>query len=219
MTDASKSHSDRRADGQRQVGVGAAPWPSASAASSSTPTACRSIASCAFFPARPTPEEEARVPHALYGFVPASEAYSAGRLRARCRAQRSRRRAATGRRAHHRRRHRSLFQGAARGPLADPARSTTPCAIIGGPKPRGAVQRHCIAMLAQRDPTMAARLMPADTQRSCGRWRCLNSTGRSLAEWQRAAGPAGAGRSRDRRTPVLPDRSELRPAPMRASSA
>ena len=34
--------------------------------------------------ARPTPEEEKRVPHTLYGFVPASEAYSAGPLRARC---------------------------------------------------------------------------------------------------------------------------------------
>ena len=30
--------------------------------------------------ARPTPEEEKRVPHKLYGFVPASEAYSAGRF-------------------------------------------------------------------------------------------------------------------------------------------
>src|SRR5690606_16536036 len=29
--------------------------------------------------ARPTPEEEARVPHALYGFVSVREAYSAGR--------------------------------------------------------------------------------------------------------------------------------------------
>ncbi|MBS0270740.1 MAG: (d)CMP kinase, partial [Proteobacteria bacterium] len=30
--------------------------------------------------ARPPLEDEARVPHALYGFVPASEAYSAGRF-------------------------------------------------------------------------------------------------------------------------------------------
>ena len=30
--------------------------------------------------ARPTPEEEKRVPHRLYGFVPPSEAYSAGRF-------------------------------------------------------------------------------------------------------------------------------------------
>ena len=29
--------------------------------------------------ARPTPEDEARVPHALYGFVSGAEAYSAGR--------------------------------------------------------------------------------------------------------------------------------------------
>ena len=32
--------------------------------------------------ARPGPEEEARVPHALYGFVPGSESYSAGRYAA-----------------------------------------------------------------------------------------------------------------------------------------
>ena len=32
--------------------------------------------------ARPTPEEEARAPHALYGFVPGAEAYSAGRYAA-----------------------------------------------------------------------------------------------------------------------------------------
>ena len=29
--------------------------------------------------ARPTAAEEARVPHALYGFVPGAESYSAGR--------------------------------------------------------------------------------------------------------------------------------------------
>ena len=32
--------------------------------------------------ARPKPEEEARVPHALYGFVPGRERYSAGRFAA-----------------------------------------------------------------------------------------------------------------------------------------
>src|SRR5690349_14458198 len=30
--------------------------------------------------ARPSAEEEARIPHSLFGFVPASEAYSAGRF-------------------------------------------------------------------------------------------------------------------------------------------
>ena len=70
--------------------------------------------------ARPTPEEEKRVPHRLYGFVPASEAYSAGRFVARCRGSDccgSKRGPST----HHRRRHGSLFQSAARGPVADSA--------------------------------------------------------------------------------------------------
>ena len=70
--------------------------------------------------ARPTPEEEARVPHKLYGFVPAGEAYSAGRFvrdATACDCCGSQRRPSS----HHRRRHRSLFQGAARGPVADPA--------------------------------------------------------------------------------------------------
>ena len=48
------------------------------AASSSTPIPCRSIATCACITARPTPDEEARVPHRLYGHVDAAVNFSAG---------------------------------------------------------------------------------------------------------------------------------------------
>ena len=46
--------------------------------------------------ARPTPEEEARVPHRLYGHVDAAENYSVGRWLRRCAGARSRRRGAQG---------------------------------------------------------------------------------------------------------------------------
>lgn len=60
-----------------------------------------------------------------------------------------------------------------------------------------ALQRHeaeggaaLHAALAGRDPVMAARLNPGDTQRLIRAWEVLESTGRSLAEWQtRMAGP------------------------------
>jgi tRNA dimethylallyltransferase len=44
------------------------------------------------------------------------------------------------------------------------------------------------ALLAGRDPEMAARLMPTDTQRIVRALEVVESTGRSLAEWQRQPG-------------------------------
>ena len=43
------------------------------------PIPCRFIAICASITARPTADDEARVPHKLYGFVDAAENYSVGR--------------------------------------------------------------------------------------------------------------------------------------------
>ncbi len=40
------------------------------------------------------------------------------------------------------------------------------------------------ARLAERDPVMAERLNPGDTQRLVRAWEVLEATGRSLAEWQ-----------------------------------
>jgi tRNA dimethylallyltransferase len=42
------------------------------------------------------------------------------------------------------------------------------------------------AMLRARDPLMAARLHPNDTQRLIRAWEVLEATGKSLAEWQEA---------------------------------
>lgn len=42
------------------------------------------------------------------------------------------------------------------------------------------------AELAKRDPAMAARLHPNDTQRLIRAWEVLEATGKSLAEWQAA---------------------------------
>ena len=44
------------------------------------------------------------------------------------------------------------------------------------------------AILARRDPAMAARLMPTDPQRIVRALEVLESTGRSLADWQRVRG-------------------------------
>ena len=70
--------------------------------------------------ARPTAEDEARVPHALYGFVSGAEAYSAGRYAVDA-ASAIARGARGGPRAHRRRRHRALLQGAAGGLVAGSA--------------------------------------------------------------------------------------------------
>ena len=44
--------------------------------------------------------------------------------------------------------------------------------------------------LAERDPAMAARLAPGDSQRTIRAWEVIVATGRSLAAWQ-AAGASG----------------------------
>lgn len=44
------------------------------------------------------------------------------------------------------------------------------------------------ARLAERDPAMAARLQPGDSQRLLRAWEVVTATGRSLADWQAAPG-------------------------------
>ena len=91
--------------------------------------------------ARPTPEEEARVPHRLYGHVDAAENYSVGRW---CRdvGDVLDEIARAGPRADPGRRHRALFQGADRGPgrgAADPGRH-----------PRAGARAACRARASRR---------------------------------------------------------------------
>ena len=138
--------------------------------------------------ARPTPEEEARVPHRLYGHVDAAEYYSVGRW---CREV-----------------------GTVLGELAVAGRVAI---ITGGtglylkaltsglaavpPIPsdireqvRGRMQnegvRTLYAELIARDPQTANRLMPNDRARISRALEVILATGRSLTDWHREGMPA-----------------------------
>ena len=133
--------------------------------------------------ARPAPEEEARVPHRLYGHIDAADNYSAGRWCVDARA--------------------ALRDAQAQGRLA---------VVVGGtglyfralthglaPTPpipaetrsdvRAQLQAQGIsglyAELCERDPESAQRLMPNDRARITRALEVVRATGRSLAHWQR----------------------------------
>lgn len=133
--------------------------------------------------ARPTPADEARAPHALYGVLPTAEACSVGRWLDLARAAIAAARAAgrvpivvggTGLYL------RALTEGLAPVPAIPPAIRTAARRLhaeIGGPA------FH--ARLAARDPAMAARLRPSDPQRLIRAYEVIAATGESLADWQR----------------------------------
>jgi tRNA dimethylallyltransferase len=133
--------------------------------------------------ARPTHEEETRVPHALYGFVPAREAYSAGRFASDAAA--------------------AIGKARSEGlrPIIVGGTGLYFKALLEGLSPvpriehavrdhwRGEAERHGAPelhrRLAKRDPVMAARLAENDTQRVVRALEVIEQTGRSLAEWQK----------------------------------
>ncbi len=133
--------------------------------------------------ARPTPEEEARVPHRLYGHVDAAENYSVGRWCVDVQAALAEAAAArripiivggTG----------LYFKALTQGLAAVPP---TPAEVRASVRARldavGPEGLH--AELQKRDPEMAARLKPGDRTRVARALEVLEATGRSLAEWQR----------------------------------
>lgn len=132
--------------------------------------------------ARPGPEDEARAPHRLYGILPPSELCSAGRWRALAVAECQAAWAAgklpvvvggTGLYL------RSLSQGLS--PIPD-----IPDAVRAAARALFAELGNDAfhARLAERDPAMAARLHPGNSQRLTRAWEVLEATGRSLADWQ-----------------------------------
>jgi tRNA dimethylallyltransferase len=144
----------------------------------------------AILTARPSPEDQARAPHRLYGVLDAEEACSAGRWRAMALKEIEAAHAqgklpvvvgGTGFYL------RALEHGLAEIPEI-PAEVRTAArrrhADIGG------AAMH--AELAARDPETAARLSPGDSQRLIRAWEVLEATGRPLAEWQREADAAPA---------------------------
>jgi tRNA dimethylallyltransferase len=136
--------------------------------------------------ARPSAAEEARVPHRLYGFVPAQEAYSAGRFvrdaAAAIAAARSagRRPIIVGGTGLY---FKALLEGLSPMPRIDEAIRAH---WRGEADRRGAAELH--RDLGTRDPVMAARLRPSDTQRIVRALEVFEQTGRSLAEWQTEQG-------------------------------
>jgi tRNA dimethylallyltransferase len=133
--------------------------------------------------ARPAPEEEAQVPHRLYGVLDAAEISSAGRwlelARSELEAIWHQDRVAvvvggTGLYLH------ALLHGIARIPdIPAEVRAATRalCRRLGAP--------GLHAELARIDPEMAARLRPGDRQRVMRAHEVAVATGRSLALWQR----------------------------------
>jgi len=138
--------------------------------------------------ARPTPDEEKRVPHRLYGHVDAAENYSVGR-----------------------------WFGEAAAALADTLGRSQPAIVVGGtglyfstltrgiaavpPIPaeirrevRGRLAAEGVAALhaelTRCDPATAARLNPGDRARITRALEVVLATGRSLAQWHEDNTPA-----------------------------
>ncbi|MCP3734529.1 tRNA (adenosine(37)-N6)-dimethylallyltransferase MiaA [Sphingomonas sp. RP10(2022)] len=154
--------------------------------------------------ARPSADEEAQVPHRLFGHVDAADAgYSAARWAAEARVAIADVHAAgklpilvggTGLYL------RTLVDGIAPVPAIDPAVRTAVRAL-----PVAEAHR----LLAAEDPAAAARLAPADTTRVARALEVIRATGRPLAAWQ-AERVGGIGNAITLAAAILlPDRDAL----------
>jgi tRNA dimethylallyltransferase len=133
--------------------------------------------------ARPSPQEQARAPHRLYGHVDAAENYSAGRWCVDAAA--------------------ALAEAGEKGWLPIIAGGTglyftalthglsaippTPAEVRDTVRTRLASDgvAPLLAELAQRDPETAARLMPGDRARITRALEVVTATGRTIGDWHR----------------------------------
>jgi tRNA dimethylallyltransferase len=157
--------------------------------------------------ARPTPEEEARVPHRLYGHVDASVNCSAGMWVA------DAAKALEGARTQNRL---PIFAGGSglyfkaltRGLSAVPPIPTEIREDVRARLERdGAEALH--AVLARRDPAAAQRLNPRDRTRIARALEVVEATGRSLTDWHRDGLPPLLPPDRVRAIFLAPDREAL----------
>jgi tRNA dimethylallyltransferase len=152
--------------------------------------------------AQPTPEERARVPHALYGVLPVSETLSAARWRDLAAAEIERAEAPI------------LCGGSGlylrtlmRGISAIPA-------VPAGLRDQANADWETLgvdafrARLAERDPEIVTRLKPGDRQRHVRAWEVVQATGQPLSEWQKEQGEPAPYRFRI--ILLAPDRAWLR---------
>ena len=157
--------------------------------------------------ARPTPDEERRVPHRLYGHVDAAENYSVGR-----------------------------WFGEAAAALADTFGQGRPAIMTGGtglyfstltrgiaavprvPAEIRRVVRNRLATegvaalhqeLSKRDPATAARLKPGDRARITRALEVVLATGRSLAQWHEDNMPARLDLAAAAKVFLMPNRDEV----------
>ncbi len=157
--------------------------------------------------ARPSVEDERRVPHRLYGHVDAAENYSVGR-----------------------------WCEEAAAALAVTARTAQSAILVGGtglyfsaltrglaavppipPEIRDEVRARLDsdgvaalhAELKWRDPAAAARLMPGDRARITRALEVVLATGRSLIDWHETNKPPGLDAARAAKIFLMPDRDEL----------
>ncbi|MFP3943411.1 MAG: tRNA (adenosine(37)-N6)-dimethylallyltransferase MiaA [Alphaproteobacteria bacterium] len=135
--------------------------------------------------ARPSHQEEAAVPHALYGVLDGADPCSAGRW-AEMAGQAAREARAAGRvpvfAGGTGLYFRALTEGLSAMPEIPPALRARVRARLAE---RGAERTH--AELAARDPESAARIRPSDRQRIARALEVLEATGRGLAAWQAEA--------------------------------
>jgi tRNA dimethylallyltransferase len=157
--------------------------------------------------ARPTPEEEHRAPHRLYGHVDAAENYSVGRwcteVASTLAAMGREKRAAiivggTG----------LYFKALTQGLAAVPP---IPAEIRDAVRARlaseGVAALH--AELAARDPASAARLRPNDRARVTRALEVMLATGRSLTDWHGENKPASIDLADTAKVFLMPERDEL----------
>jgi tRNA dimethylallyltransferase len=157
--------------------------------------------------ARPTVDEEARVPHLLYGHVDAAVNFSAGAwigdAAAALAAARAQNRlpifvGGSG----------LYFKALTRGLSAVP-----PIAVAIREEVRARLERDGVealhAELAQRDPASAERLKPRDRTRIARAFEVVEATGRSLTDWHRDGLPPLLPAGQFRALFLTPDRDQL----------
>ena len=136
--------------------------------------------------ARPGADDEASVPHALYGHVDGGRRHSTGTWLREVIALAATRRplvivGGTG----------LYFRALERGIADIPP---VPIALSNDWRGRSLTDDERHRLLSERDPELAARLDPSDAQRVLRGIEVFEATGRPLSEWQRgAAGPALGG--------------------------
>jgi tRNA dimethylallyltransferase len=157
--------------------------------------------------ARPTPAEEARMPHVLYGHVDAAVRYSAGAWCAdataalAAAARDGRTPIVVGGTGLY---FETLTKGlAAVPPIAEDIRA----AVRARLQAEGSVALH--AELARADPVMAQRLVPGDRSRIARALEVVLATGRSLSDWHRDGMPPVLDASRAIKVFLDPERGAL----------